>query len=148
MRTKINLSGIVAMTVLAVALVALLGGCSSSDDNGVVVPAGGTVAGFVIAATENMGIGNVQVIIQRVRVSGGVVVGYDDVATALSRTPDGAFEIRNVPAGNYQRLRVVPNRELWPELTIDYPITVVDDGTVNLPRILVFDDLPPSPAGG
>ncbi len=132
---------------LAVGLVACvaLGGCSSSDNNNPPVISGGTITGQTIAATENVGLGGVQVAIGTSVLVGGVSQ-FQAVTTTLSTTPNGDFALTGVPAGTYTRLHITPLADIGPEQDVVVRITVAEGQSIALGPVLVFDDLPPSPA--
>lgn len=138
---------LVAAVIAAVALSLMLPGCGGDDDdedNGAFM--GGTVVGRTIAATENVGLGGVEITIGSIALV-NAQAQFVPVRSANSATPDGAFAIRGIPAGTYNRLRIVPNVTIWPQQDVAVHIAVADGQTVDIGRILVLDDLPPSPGG-
>lgn len=145
MRTMTLTPALAAVVIAALALSLMLPGCGANDDNDEVA-VGGAVTGRTIDATENVGLGGVQVIIGNLQTVNGQLQ-FVPVRSATSTTPDGAFTIRNVPVGTYNRLRVVPNLEIWPQQDVTVHIAVADGQVVDIGRILVLDDLPPSPGG-
>lgn len=146
MRSLTLTPALVAAVIAALALSLMLPGCGGDDDDDDGAVSGGTVVGRTIDATWYEGLGGVQVIIGRVELVNGQAQ-FVPVRSAYSTTPDGVFTITGIPAGSYNRLRVVPNLEIWPQqdVTPSQPIVVADGQRVDIGPILVLDDLPPSP---